>query len=885
MSSSSSSNSSRNEPRVIDHHQQQRISSSKRKLDDYEEEEEELSDLISVRMKKDHSSSTEEATINKLGQQISYQDVNFRVSQAQSVSRTLHFFVRLVSGGNTIVIHANSDDTIESVHEQIRKFTGIPVIEQGLVYRGRQLQWEQTLEECLIENDAGLHLIGRMRSTEFPKSWQVVDDLLSSIRRLYKGEEGKETLILDSKNVKFKIEEFLELIPKDDHGDKIAGHLKIFKSYGVPIALVMLYLSPGNKDCADEAIRQLLCPNLDLLAKGVQVHFASIILEFCKLLSGTAPDDTLYIACRSTLGYLMDAIQCAHGSKYFDFAKSYTIIKEFLPFVRQLSDKLIGDLESSWNPSSVTGISLAKDVRDFTSFLRPLCRAIEDQVGGKSNLPICLDNKNLCYMPEFESLFTSVKKLIEKIDQCLHRVEEMLVSKGAAGEIETPRFTWYQYIPILKELNGVCRFYRGAEHTVISMMKLRRVPVNFLIRYLRRSDDHYWLLEHKDVTDFESRRHLVMMMFPEIVEDYEELHEMLIDRSQLLEESFAYISRADPESFRSGLFMEFKNEEATGPGVLREWFYLVCQAIFNPQNPLFLACPNDQRRFFPNPVSKVDSLHLDYFGFCGRMIALALMNRVHVGIVFDRVFFLQLAGKSVSLEDIRDADPCLYMSCKKILEMDADFLDSDALGLTFVREVEELGSRKIVELCPGGKDIVVDSKNRAEYVNLLIQNRFVTSISQQVARFARGFADILSIARLQKLFFISLEPEDLDRMLCGSDSALCVKAWKAHTDYHGYKETDHQICWFWKIVEGMSAGEQRVLLFFWTSVKYLPVEGFSGLPSRLYIYKASESHDRLPSSHTCFYRLCLPPYPSKASMQKCLNLITQEHVSCSFGTW
>ncbi|KAF5199104.1 E3 ubiquitin-protein ligase upl5-like [Thalictrum thalictroides] len=824
-------------------------------------------------MKKDHS--TEEATINKLGQQISYQDVNFRDSQAQSISKTLHFFVRLVSGGNTIVIHANSDDSVESVHEQIRKLTGIPLFEQGLVYRGRQLQWEQTLEECFIENDAGLHLIGRMRSTEFPKSWQVVNDLLSSIRRLCKG-EGKETFI----NIKSKVEEFLDLIPKDDHGDKVAGHLKIFKSYGAPTALVMLYLYPihnGNKDCADEAIRLLLSPNLDLLAKPVQVQFASIILEFCKLLSGTAPDDSLYIACRSTLGSLLDIISFAHGSKYFDFAKSYNIIIEFLPFVHQLADKLIEDLESSWNPSPCTGSSLAKDVRDFTSFLRPLCGAIEDQVGGKINLPMYLHNKNLCYMAEFETLFAIFKKLLEKIDQCLHRVEEILISKGAAEETESPRFSWYQYIPILKELNGICKLYRGAEHMVSSLMKLRRLPLNFLIRYLKRSDDHYWLLEHKDVTDFESRRHLVMMMFPEIVDDYEELHEMLIDRSQLLEESFAYISRADPESFRSGLFMEFKNEEATGPGVVREWFYLVCQAIFNPQNPLFQACPNDQRRFFPNPVSKVDSLHLDYFGFCGRMIALALMNKVHVGIVLDRVFFLQLAGNSVSLDDIRDADPCLYMSCKKILEMDAEFVDSDALGLTFVREVEELGSRKIVELCAGGKDIVVDSKNRAEYVNLLIQNCFVSSISQQVDRFARGFADIISTVKLQKQFFISLELEDLDRMLCGSDSALCVKAWKAHTDYHGYKETDHQICWFWKIVEGMSAGEQRVLLFFWTSVRYLPIEGFGGLPSRLHIYKASDSHDRLPSSHTCFYRLCLPPYPSIASMQKCLNLITQEH--------
>ncbi|KAK8974049.1 hypothetical protein V6N11_064538, partial [Hibiscus sabdariffa] len=389
----------------------------------------------------------------------------------------------------------------------------------------------------------------------------------------------------------------------------------------------------------------------------------------------------------------------------------------------------------------------------------------------------------------------------------------------------------------------------------------------------------------KDVTDFESRRHLAMMMFPEVKEDYEELHEMLIDRSQILSESFEYIARADPESLHAGLFMEFKNEEATGPGVLREWFFLVCQAIFNPENALFVPCSNDRRRFFPNPASRVDPLHLEYFRFAGRVIALALMHKVQVGVVFDRVFFRQLAGLHISLEDIREADPCLYSSCKKILEMDAEFIDSDVLGLTFVREVEELGSRRLVELRDGGKNIVVNSKNRQEYVNLLIRDRFVTSTSEQVDHFSQGFGHILSNSRLQKFFFQSLELEDFDWMLYGSESPICVEDWKAHTEYNGYTENDPQITWFWEIIREMSAEERNTLLFFWTSLKHLPVEGFRGLASPLYIYKSSEPHGRLPSSHTCFYRLCFPPYPSKAEMQKRLIVITQEHVGCSFGTW
>lgn len=175
------------------------------------------------------------------------------------------------------------------------------------------------------------------------------------------------------------------------------------------------------------------------------------------------------------------------------------------------------------------------------------------------------------------------------------------------------------------------------------------------------------------------------------------------------------------------------------------------------------------------------------------------MHKVQVGVVFDRTFFLQLAGKIVTLEDIKDADPFLYMSSKKILEMDAEPLDLDVLGLTFVREIEELGTQRAVELCEGGKDMAVNSKNREEYIKLLIQHRFVKSVSEQVSYFARGFSDILLNTNFQKFFFNNLDLEDFDRMIGGSNSSINVKEWKSHTEYSGYKAKDRQICWFWKV--------------------------------------------------------------------------------------
>uniref|UniRef100_A0A7N0UC86 HECT-type E3 ubiquitin transferase n=1 Tax=Kalanchoe fedtschenkoi TaxID=63787 RepID=A0A7N0UC86_KALFE len=391
-----------------------------------------------------------------------------------------------------------------------------------------------------------------------------------------------------------------------------------------------------------------------------------------------------------------------------------------------------------------------------------------------------------------------------------------------------------------------------------------------------------WLRENNDMLGFESRKHLAMMMFPHL-SDEDEFPTGLIRRSNLLDDSFGHIAQTHAEHIRDGVSIKFRNEEATGPGVLREWFILVSKELFNPHNALFMANTNDHRRLYINPASKVEASHLKYFQFCGRVIALALIHDVQIGIAFDRVFFVQLAGFDVQLEDIRDTDPTLYRSCNQILEMDADLVDSDALGLTFVAEYEEFGCRQVVELCRGGARKRVNSSNRRDYVSALIHNRFVMSTKKQVTRFRKGFEDIISNRERLSFFFNCINLEDLDRMLTGSDSDISVEDWKMHTDCKGYKDTDRQIRWFWKIIDKMSPEERRNLLFFWTSIMYLPIHGFSGLARRLEIYKAPGTTNHLPSSHTCFFHICLPVYESYKMMQERLALVVDKHVATSFG--
>ncbi|XP_059305337.1 E3 ubiquitin-protein ligase UPL5-like isoform X2 [Lycium ferocissimum] len=715
-----------------------------------------------------------------------YDDDN--VVPPSPTSTRIQFFIRLFCGGKTLVLQGNSSDTVASVHLKIQSITGITGMEeQRLIYCGKQLQLSQTLSECDIQNDATLQLIGRMQSTRHPHTWKLLNYLNSLIIDLCSCTNNYTAINSNAGHIMKMLTKFLTMTPKENKSDE---YLLMFIYSSVPASLVKLYMSPNafSKQAAYKFIRQIIVWCKTLFPDPVIVYSqcAPLLLEFCKLLRRTAGvDDALYIFCRSSLANMIE--WCGP-----DDVKYMLRLQDAFPFVRELATRLSHALGLSVRSAEFMGL-LGSDVCEFIKFMHPVKSAIRRQEAfGREGFEMLIEGVHCVFC-----------KLLEKLELCLKKLESQLCLKKI-GRCEPIVLCWSKYLVILKELKSISKLYKGLEEVFWEKMRQRRVALCFLIvRLSKSSRDYQWILKHREVAQFKMRRRFALKMLREGSNKNEELYEMLICRSHLLEESFEYIGRADPTSLQGNLFLQFKNEEATGPGVLREWFSLVCQAIFNPQNALFVSCPNDGRRFFPNPASEVDPLHLEYFIFSGRMIALALMHKVQISIAFDRVFYLLLAGKNISFEDIKDADPYLYSGCKTILEMDTKMMDQDILGLTFVCEVEELGSRKVVELCPNGKDTIVNSENRDEYVNLLVQHRFVTSIAQQVAHFAQGFAHIITDRQLRESFFRILDHEDLDWMLYGSKTDVSVEDWRAHTDFNGYNKSDPQISWFWEVHLGI----------------------------------------------------------------------------------
>ncbi|KAI3850920.1 hypothetical protein MKX03_023273 [Papaver bracteatum] len=741
------------------------------------------------------------------------------------------------------------------------------------------------------DEEANIRIDQLMNSDEYAQRTRQFDDYMYLVYCTCNGMSTIDDEEEDEGHVRYSSrddiltghKDILRTIPRDNM-KKSMEHLIILDSCGLTLVLVSLYRSKvqENKEIAKECIRLFLIDpktKSGFLPRSIQKQCVTIVLSICGLLGGisdTGDDEhqQLYNSCRETLVYILKSIAFSKRARYFGIARTSQLIEILYDFISELHKKLVDCLESTYMSSSPLAIrdlrSLETDFQEYAFISLHLCRAIEDHVRVKGrSLPFHLNDFEegspyyLSQIDLFHDLFLSLVMIVE---QCLDYLNGAL--RDAGGDLKYNN-GWSYLLNIMKELNNISKIYADGKEVLSAVLQGFPLQINYLIRHSNRGEDHLWLFEHDNAIDLEARRNLLVIMFPEVKDENQKLHKMLIDRSLLLRQSVEHIAH-------------FKEEIAKGYGVLREWLLLVCQALFTPENSLFVECPEDRRRFFPNPA-KVKPQELKLFGFCGRVIALALMHKVQVGIAFDRIFFLQLATKKISLEDIRCADPVMYRSCKKILEMDADFVDSDAMDLTFVWENEEFGFRKIVELCPGGNNIVVNSKNRKHYVDLLIHHFFVKSISTKVACFARGFSDILCKQWQAKRFFQGIELNNLDHALLGSCEPLCIKDWKAHTVYEGYKAADDQILWFWKVVEGMSMEQQRELLFFWTSVKYLPVNGFSGLPYPLTIYKTTSSNDHLPSSHTCFCRLGFPHYPSLAITQQHLSFICQQHIGRSFG--
>ncbi|KAJ9159088.1 hypothetical protein P3X46_024619 [Hevea brasiliensis] len=691
------------------------------------------------------------------------------------------FISNLISRDETQEIQKKWTDTMNSLNQKIQAIIRIPSIRLRLFRIGKQLEWEKMVMDGSIQNTRRLHLV----STTHLRPWQIVDEMISVIYRYFyrKYVPSPYTQIENCMN------EFFSMIPKENK-----CYLEVIRLSFLPELLVSLYLSPYQVDkvFAFGMILHILKFSRIALAKDWRNECACLVLEFCKLLRRVSHEDSLYLSCRSALGLLLKNMDIASWLLYGEDTKGAScLMKEIFSFVGELGNRLCEDLASSTESPWSSGPFFC-DVCDFKAFLLPLFIVIKR---GPSSDPIL----NRDYVDAFRFLYATFSKLLRKMDECLLKMQSCF-PLNTTWEDVTVWNGWFQHLAILEELHKISELYDIAEEELWMSLRQREFSLCvLLVKYLKPTDDIKWLLEHKNDYGFEFRRQLARQMIPKANEDFQRSLKIVIDKFLNMG---AHVE--GHQVLPNDLLSQLRVQEESAAGLksystrylTEKWFLSMCQAIFNPQNALFIACPNDPARLYPNPAIKLENLHLEYFRLAGKLIALALIHQVRVGVVFDHVFFLQLAGKSISLEDIRDADPCLYSNCKQIMEMVSKPIVSDALELRFIGGAEY---KRSAELCPDGKSIVVNGKNWKIFADLIIQHHFVTSISKQVSYFAQGLADVFGNKCLQKFFFHCLDLEDLDWMMQGIGSSVSPHDLKANAaSYRYYSDRRRHVITNWE---------------------------------------------------------------------------------------
>ncbi|CAB1116618.1 unnamed protein product [Ectocarpus sp. CCAP 1310/34] len=346
-----------------------------------------------------------------------------------------------------------------------------------------------------------------------------------------------------------------------------------------------------------------------------------------------------------------------------------------------------------------------------------------------------------------------------------------------------------------------------------------------------------------------------------------------VNRKNLLEDSFAQVSAMNAGELRRWLRVQFVGEPGVDAGGLeREWFMLVCSALFDPSTGLFTPQPGNGA-FAINPSSGVaNEMHLEYFRFTGRVLGKLLMEHSVAPYHLSLPILKHMLGLPVAFSDLEFADAELYRNLQWLRANSG----AESLGLDFTVTLESFGVKEVAELLPGGKDITVTDGNKEEYLRLRLKHRVLDGTHSQLWHLMRGMYDVIP-SHLISVF----DYQELELLLCGIPE-IDVSEWKRCSrylgDYRRAGENHVVIKWFWEVVEAFSEDEKARLLQFCTGSSRLPAHGFKALQSNDGSFRAfslqsiTKRDSAFPRAHTCFNKLDLPTYESKKELEECLGL-------------
>merc|ERR1711884_916249 len=269
------------------------------------------------------------------------------------------------------------------------------------------------------------------------------------------------------------------------------------------------------------------------------------------------------------------------------------------------------------------------------------------------------------------------------------------------------------------------------------------------------------LVDHTRVLDFDIKRRYFRTELERMDEGIrrEDLA-VHVKRDAVFEDSFRELYRRSAEEWKNRFYIVFEGEEGQDAGgLLREWYVIISREIFNPNYALFKSSPGDRVTYTINDFSHINSNHLCYFKFVGRVIAKAIYDNKLLECYFTRSFYKHILAKAVRYQDMESEDYEFYKGLEFLVDNQVADLGYD---LTFSTEIQEFGVTEVRDLIADGRNVIVTDENKQDYIKLVCQMKMTGAIRKQLAAFLEGFYDIIP-RRLIAIF----NEQELELVLSG----------------------------------------------------------------------------------------------------------------------
>ncbi|KAL6585187.1 E3 ubiquitin-protein ligase HW1 [Orobanche minor] len=317
----------------------------------------------------------------------------------------------------------------------------------------------------------------------------------------------------------------------------------------------------------------------------------------------------------------------------------------------------------SFEPHQICPVEAS--VSEFLQFLNGIIDEVYDVVGkleiSCASPILSLMNSYIIFLEKTENELLNDRPVVhEKFKSLMSLVNNILIGSS--------KVSISIFIHLLKILAHLEKVIIGGEESIEKVVKQRaREVIDLTVMSLENTG-----LGFLNLMGFGLKRNIFCFLvthMSKVVAGGEIHFENLIkdnNESTLMEDSRKCIIEASCGDLRGSPFVKFEHEEGIGIGPLKEWLYFVTKKMLNPECKFFKLDVKDQHKIMPT----LDDDDLEFFVFFGRLMAIALMHCVQVGLKFDPILVQMLAEREVTLQDVKTSDPELYTNMVNMLKSD-----------------------------------------------------------------------------------------------------------------------------------------------------------------------------------------------------------------------